>query len=99
MIEVLPPNTVCSETYLVAGCFSTKENADNLEEYLRTKFVRFLVGQKVISQHVTRGTFSFVPVQDFSKKWTDSELYNKYGLTEEEIDFIEKTTKPMPERK
>lgn len=99
VIEVLPPNTVCSETYLVAGAFRTKEEAENLASYLRTKFVRFLVGQKVMSQHVTRGTFSFVPVQDFCEEWTDSVLYKKYGLSDEEIDFIERTTKPMPERK
>lgn len=99
VIEVLPPNSVCSETYLVAGSFSSEKEAENLASYLRTKFVRFLAGQRVISQHVTRGTFSFVPIQDFNVCWTDAELYKKYKLDQEEIEFVEKTTKPMPERK
>ena len=38
---------------------------------------------------MTQSTYSFVPIQDFSKSWTDKELYNKYNLTQEEIDFIE----------
>ena len=96
IVEVLPPKYICSETYLVAGAFETEEEAINLQNYIKTKFVRFLAGLRVVSQHVTRSTFAFVPVQDFSKHWTDKDLYEKYGLSEEEIEFVEQLTKPMP---
>ena len=94
-IEVLPPKTICSETYLLVGVFNTEDEAKNLLSYVKTRFVRFLVGQIAVSQHITKNSFSFVPVQDFSKPWTDEELYAKYGLTEEEITFIESMIRPM----
>ena len=56
---------------------------------------RFLVSIRKISQDATQKVYEFVPVQDFSKPWTDEELYAKYGLTDEEIDFIESMIKPM----
>ena len=65
------------------------------EQYLRTRFVRFLVGQVAVSQHVTRQCFSLVPEQDFSRAWTDRALYEKYGLTHEEIAFVQSLIKPM----
>lgn len=95
VIEVLPPNSVCSETYLIAGAFDSEEEAKNLQGYFGTKFVRFLVAQIAVSQHITKGCFAFVPNQDFSKSWTDEELYKKYNLTEDEIDFIESMIRPM----
>lgn len=95
VIEVLPPNSVCTETYLIAGAFECEKKAKNLQSYLKTKFVRFLVAQIALSQHITKNSFSFVPLQDFSKPWTDAELYAKYQLNQEEIDFIESMIKPM----
>ncbi len=94
-MSILPPKYVCTETYLIAGAFDSFEEADNLLTYLKTRFVRFLIGQVAMSQHITKGSFAFVPVQDYSKPWTDSELYAKYGLTDSEIAFIEATIKPM----
>ena len=94
-MEILPPKYVCTETYLLAGSFNSENEANNLLNYLKTRFVRFLIGQIAVSQHITKGCFSFTPVQDFSKPWTDEELYAKYGLTQEEIDFIESMIKPM----
>ena len=95
VIELLPPNAVCTETYLIAGAYDNKNDAVNLQKYLRTRFVRFLVAQIAVSQHITRGCFAFVPIQDFSKSWTDEELYKKYDLSEDEIAFIESMIKPM----
>lgn len=95
VIEVLPPKAICTETYLIAGAFDTEKEAVNLQGYLRTKFVRFLIAQIAVSQHITKGCFAFVPLQDFSKPWTDEELYAKYGLAEEEIAFIESMIRPM----
>lgn len=96
VVETLPPHAVCSESYLVTGSFDTKEEADNQADYLRTKFVRFLMTQMLASMNMSKSTFSFVPVQDFSKSWTDYDLYEKYGLTDIEKDLIEVTMKPMP---
>ncbi|NLD61325.1 restriction endonuclease [Candidatus Sumerlaeota bacterium] len=94
-MEVLPPKNVCTETYLVIDCFETEDEANNLYNYLRTSFVRFLVAQRTSTQHISKNSFSFVPVQDFSKPWTDEELYAKYDLTEEEIAFIDSMIRPM----
>lgn len=94
-MEILPPNSVCTETYLVVDYFTTKKEAENLCTYLKTKFVRFLVSQLTFTQHITKGNFAFVPIQDFSKPWTDEELYKKYNLTDEEIAFIESMIRPM----
>ena len=95
IVEVLPPNSVCTETYLLGGTFDTEKEANNMAKYLRTKFARFLIGQKVVTQHITKACFSFVPVQDFTKSWTDEELYSMYRLTSEEIAFIDSMIKPM----
>lgn len=94
-LEVLPPKYVCSETYLIVGATDAQSEADNLLGYMKTKFVRFLVGQVAIGQHITRASFQFVPTQDFSKPWTDTKLYKKYHLTDDEISFIESMIKPM----
>jgi len=94
-IDILPPGYICTETYLVIGAYDTKINAENLVTYMKTKFFRFLVSQFMFSHHITRNTYRLVPIQDFSKPWTDEELYAKYGLTDEEIAFIESMIRPM----
>lgn len=93
--EILPPNTICTETYLIAGSFVNEQDAKNYYDYLRGKFARFLVAQIAMTQQITKFTFSFVPIQDFSKPWTDEELYKKYNLTDEETAFIESLIRPM----
>lgn len=80
---------------MVAGPFTSKETATNAFSYTQTKFFHFLFGLKKITQNTTSKSYSYVPMQDFSKPWTDEELYRKYGLTQEEIDFIESMIKPM----
>ena len=94
-LMVIEPNEVCTETYLVIGVFEDKISALHMESYLKTKFLRFLLLQSLTSIHITKGCFQFVPLQDFSKPWTDEELYKKYNLTEEEIAFIESMIRPM----
>lgn len=91
------PKTVCTETFLVIGAdLNLNETTSrNLCMYLRTKFARFMLSLSKISQHGTSKTYKLVPLQDFSKSWTDEELYAKYGLTEDEIAFIESMIKPM----
>lgn len=94
-MRVLLPNEVCTNSYVLIGKFDNKQIADNLLDYLKLKFVRFLVLLAVSSIHISKTSFTFVPMQDFSKPWTDEELYKKYNLTQEEIDFIESMIKPM----
>ena len=89
------PGTVSSETYLVIGPFESQSICENVASYIRTKFFRFLVMLKKPSQHATSKVYTFAPIQDFSKQWTDAELYAKYGLTDKEISFIESMIKPM----
>ena len=94
-LEILEPNVVCSETYLLVAVFDSKIEAENMLSYIKTRFVRALIAMITTTQHLARANFRFVPLQDFSKPWTDAELYAKYKLTEEEISFIESMIKPM----
>lgn len=94
-ISVLRPGEVCTFSYFLAGPFENYDECQNAASYLRTRFARFLVLQAVSSINLTRDKFQFLPVQDFSKSWTDEELYAKYGLTDDEIAFIESMIKPM----
>lgn len=94
-LQILAPNEVCSETYLVLGVYDNRCSAENMLSYVKTKLFRFLMLQTLSSIHITKDSFAFVPIQDFSKPWTDEELYKKYGLNENEIAFIESMIKPM----
>lgn len=94
------PNSICSQTYLVIGYSATKHNLSkreclNIISYISCRFFRYLVSLKKKTQNGPRGVYQFVPMQDFSKPWTDEELYKKYKLTEEEIAFIESMIRPM----
>ena len=94
-IDILPPGTICTETYLVVGSFDTEQEATNLVAYMKTLFFRFLVAQCMYSHHITKEAYRLVPIQDFSLSWTDEKLYAKYGITDEEIKFIESMVRPM----
>jgi len=89
------PKSCCSETYLVIGPFQSKEQAKNAISYVKTRFFRFLVLLKKNTQNAPRGVYSFVPTQNFNQTWTDDKLYKKYGLSKEEIAFIESMIRPM----
>ena len=104
-IEVLTPNVVCTESYLLLSSFNNEESANNLCKYVKSKFFRFLLSLKVITQNISKDCFRFVPLQDFTSKsdidWSrsigeiDAQLYEKYGLERDEIDFIERMIKPI----
>ena len=94
-IDILPPNTICTETYLVIGAFHSEIEAKHLVGYMKTRFFRFLVSQFMYSHHITKDSYRLVPIQDFKEPWTDEKLYAKYRLTDEEIDFIESMIRPM----
>jgi site-specific DNA-methyltransferase (adenine-specific) len=86
---IAEPGTACTETYLVAGHFEDEGTALNYAIYLRTRFVRFLVSLRKATQHATRDVYSFVPDLPLDQVWTDVKLYKRYGLTNDEITFIE----------
>jgi site-specific DNA-methyltransferase (adenine-specific) len=92
---VAPPSSVCTQTYLVAGPFSSEEEAKSLQIYTKTRFFRFLVSLRKITQHGLRSTYSWVPQQTWDRGWTDTELYKKYGITKDEVTFIESMIRPM----
>jgi site-specific DNA-methyltransferase (adenine-specific) len=89
------PGSACTETYLVAGRFNTQTEAANFSNYLRTRFVRFLVSLRTNTQHLYSERFAFVPTLPMDRSWTDADLYKKYGVTEDEQAFIESMIRPM----
>lgn len=94
-MKVIGPGEICTHSYFVIGQFEKLKNAENLLSYLNTKFVRFLLLLSISSINLSKLVFTFVPFQDFSKPWTDKELYEKYNLEEHEIAFIESMIKPI----
>ena len=89
------PGEISTETYLAIGPFETRTEVDSALSYLKCRFTRFLILLHKASQHVTKKVYSFVPQQSWDRTWTDEELYAKYGLTDEEIAFIESVVRPM----
>jgi len=92
---ILPPATICTETYLVVGAYPSEEEAKKLLLYITTRFVRFLMSLLMYAHGITKDTFAFVPILEMNTQWTDEELYRRYGLTAEEIAFIESKIRPM----
>ena len=99
------PYTACTDSLIPVGCFDNEFEALSLQKYMSTKFLRYMVSILKMSQNVTQIVYGFVPLQDFTAKsdidWTksvadiDRQLYQKYGLTQQEIDFIETKVKEM----
>ena len=104
-LEVLQPGFICTESYLLIDTFNSENEAESAKKYIKTRFVRFLLGSILITQNIVRDKFRFVPLQDFTDAsdidWSqpiegiDRQLYRKYGLTDDEIAFIESMIKPM----
>ncbi|MCQ9228082.1 Eco57I restriction-modification methylase domain-containing protein [Streptococcus suis] len=101
------PGTICTETYIVLGADLglTEQQAHNLSNYMKTKFARLLHATAKSSQDAARTTYKFIPLQDFTSHsdidWSqaiaeiDAQLYRKYGLSDDEIEFIESKVKEM----
>ena len=99
------PGEACTDSLFPIGKFETLNEAENLQKYMKTKFLRYMVSIMKSSQNVTQLVYRFVPVQDFSSSsdivWTqsireiDQQLYRKYGLSQEEIGNIESRVKPI----
>jgi site-specific DNA-methyltransferase (adenine-specific) len=80
---------------LVAGRFSSESQAKKLQEFLQTRFVRFLVSLRKNTQDIYNERFLFVPNLPMSENWTDEKLYKKYDIGRDEISFIESMIRPM----
>ncbi len=94
-IEIMPPNTVCTESYLVVGNYNNENEAKNMADFLRTKFCRFLVSTILLTQNITKGKFIFVPNLPMNENWDDEKLFTKYEFTTNEIEFISQLIRPM----
>ena len=92
---VLPPGSVVTETYVLLGTFDSEAEARNCFSYITTKFFRFLVATRTSAQDLPRSAYSLVPLQDFSRPWTDPQLCKKYRLDDADIAAIESTIRPM----
>lgn len=93
--QLLKPNEVCTDSYIILKDLNNESCANNAMNYLKTKFVRFLILQALSSINLSKERFCFVPIQDFSEEWSDEKLYKKYNLSEDEIAYIESMIRPM----
>jgi hypothetical protein len=99
------PKSVCTDSLIPIGCFTTEFEAVALSNYIKTKFFRYMIGLLKVSQNVLQNVYQFVPLQDFTSAsdidWNqsvadiDQQLYAKYGLSDEEVAFIEGMIKEM----
>ncbi len=89
------PGSICSETYLCIGPFDSRSEAESALSYLSCRLTRLLILLHKPSQDTTRKVYTFVPTQRWTKRWTDQDLYAKYGISTSEIEFIEKVVRPM----
>ena len=89
------PGTCCTETYILIGPFKNKTICENVVNYMKTKFFRFLMILIKNTQDVPKKVYSFIPNQNFNEKWTDEKLFKKYKITKEEIEFIDTLVRPF----
>ena len=93
---IAEPGSVCTQTYLAIGPLTSRDEAESVESYLRTRFLRFLVSLRKISQHAMKSVYTWAPRQAWDREWTDAELYERYGITAEEQAYIESRIREMP---
>ncbi len=89
------PGSISSWTYMYIGPFDSKSEAESALSYLSCRLTRLLILLHKPSQDTTRKVYTFVPIQKWTRQWTDKDLYKKYGITAKEIAFIEKVVRPM----
>lgn len=89
--------SICTQTYIIYGPFKSQNEANNACDYMKTRFFHFLLGQLKNTQQMAPELFKLVPLQDFNEKWDDKKLYEKYGLSTDEIEFIKQTVWPNQE--
>ena len=92
---VASPQSACTQTYIVATPFATEANARSFSEYYTTRFFRFLVSLRKITQDALRSVYTWVPQQDWDRQWDDEKLYKKYSINPDEIKYIESMIRPI----
>lgn len=93
--RILPKDSVITDSYLVLATFDSEQEATNFAKYMTNKLPRFLMHETYSSMNISRSNFRFVPFLDYKKEWSDEELYKRYNLNDDEIDFIESMIRPM----
>ncbi|MEI6680534.1 MAG: Eco57I restriction-modification methylase domain-containing protein [Mariniphaga sp.] len=89
-VRIASPGECCTESWIVAGAFLSKEEVLSYKSYVFTKIVRFLILQTVVSQDVTKKNYAFVPdLGKYDGVYTDDILRNKWDITDEEWMFID----------
>jgi len=86
--------SICTQSFLFV-CVDDEQQAESVASYYRTRFLRFLVSLRKITQDTTRESYTWVPQQTWDRTWTDEELYEKYGITPDERAYIESIVKEM----
>ena len=94
-MELLSPGQICSQSYLTICPVETREKAENCFGYLRTKLVRFLILQTLAGMNISISNFKFVPWKDFSREWSDEDLYEYYDLSDDEVAYVESLIRDM----
>ncbi len=94
-VRILNPNEVVTETYIIIDTFDDEQRATNFAKYICTLFVRFLISLTISSMHIVKGNFQFVPNMGYDREWTDQDLYKYFGLSNDEILYIESKIRPM----
>lgn len=92
---VAHPPSACTETYLVVGSFNNEAEATNFSKFLKTRFCRFLIALRKNTQHITPDRFKFVPKLDMKIGWDDDSLFEHFGISEAEQEFIASLVRPM----
>ena len=93
--KILLPGEIHTESYLLLHSFNTKDEAENFAEYMALKFPRFMMKHTLSSMNISTQNFAFVPFLDYSRAWTDEDLYSRYYLSKDEVDYIEALIRPM----
>lgn len=92
---VVGPGSVSTQTYVMACPFESETEANSFATYYRTRFFRFLVSLRKITQDAPRDVYSWVPQQSWDREWSDDIFYKHYGITEDERKYIESMIRPM----
>jgi site-specific DNA-methyltransferase (adenine-specific) len=94
--QLAEPGSCCTETFIVLGPLRSRKQAESLASYMRTRFFRFLVSLRKVSQDAPKGTYLWVPLQTWDREWTDDDLFEKYDFGEDERRYVTEMIKEMP---
>ncbi len=94
--QIAAPGSCSTETFMVIGPLADEDECESVASYMLTRFFRFLVSLRKVSQDAPKGTYEWVPQQTWDRKWTDTELFEKYGISDDEQTYIAEMIREMP---